>query len=234
MAVVKIGWSGGKDSTCAVMQHILRGDDAKIVCYVPMFNSEIPLITKKHYEFIKNTADYFKSLGAQFYWADDGLTYCEYVTHIAISGKHRGKMFGFPYFGRGQCGFKRDGKLRACNKCDVGYYDYESIGIAFDEVLRYGQLNDNKRSILVELKITEQDAENFCKDNCLYSPHYNEKKKCKVRRDGCALCCNASEKERLEWFSDYPEALPIVIELQNLVKKFRPDRPPLRGYKYFI
>ena len=53
-------------------------------------------------------------------------------------------------------------------------------------------------------------------------------------RDGCSLCCNASEKEREEWFEDYPEAIPLVIELQNIVKEQRPDRPPLRDYKYFI
>ena len=93
MSVVKIGWSGGKDSTRAVMEHIKRGDKVKVVCYVPMFTKEIPLITKKHYEFIKKTAQYFKSLGAQFYWADDGLTYYEYVTHIAIKGKYKGKIF---------------------------------------------------------------------------------------------------------------------------------------------
>jgi hypothetical protein len=86
------------------------------------------------------------------------------------------------------------------------------------------------RSILCELKITEQEATEFCKENGIYSPHYCQKKK----RDGCALCYNASEQEREEWFADYPEAIPLVIELQNIVKEKRSDRPPLRNYKYFI
>ena len=230
MAVVKVGWSGGKDSTCAVMMHLERGDKVKAVCYIPMFTKEIPLISKKHYEFILNTAEYFRSLGAEVFFADEGVTYYEYVTHIATRGKHKGKMFGFPWYASGKCGFKRDGKLRACDRCDVGAYDYESIGIAYDEVKRHGQLDENKRSILCELKISEQDATNFCKERNLYSPHYNSRRK----RDGCALCFNASEREREEWFKDYPEALPLVIELQNLVKEKRPDRPPLRNYKYFI
>lgn len=234
MSIVKIGWSGGKDSTCAVMKHIERGDKVKAVCYVPMFTKEIPLITKKHYEFIKNTAEYFRSLGAEVYFAGGGLTYYEYVTHVAVKGKHKGQIFGFPCVGRGQCGFKRDGKLRACDKCDVGEYEYLSIGIAFDEVARHNQLNDMKRSILCELKITEQEATDYCKKNNLYSPHYEKKKKRKNRRDGCALCCNAGEEERQEWFNDYPEAIPLVIELQDIVKEKRPDRPPLRGHKYFI
>lgn len=230
MSVVKIGWSGGKDSTCAVMKHIERGDKVKAVCYVPMFTKEIPLILKQHYNFIINTADYFRSLGAEVFFADGGLTYYEYVTHIAQRGKFKGKIFGFPIVGAGMCGFKRDGKLKALSLCDVGEYDYEGVGIAFDEARRHGQLNDWLRSILYEEKITEDMATVYCKKNGIYSPHYSGK----TKRDGCALCYNAKEEERNRWFADYPEAVPIVIELQDLVKEKRPDRPPLRGYKYFI
>ena len=43
---VKVGWSGGKDSTCAVMQHIEHGHKVKAVCYIPMFTESIPLIEK--------------------------------------------------------------------------------------------------------------------------------------------------------------------------------------------
>ena len=162
--VVKIGWSGGKDSTCAVMEHIEQGDKVKAVCYVPAFTKEIPLISKKHYEFIQNTAEYFRSLGAEVYFADGGLTYYEYVTHISQKGKNKGEIFGFPIVGRGMCGFKRDGKLKALSLCDVGEYDYEGVGIAFDEVRRYKQLNDKLRSILVEKEITEKMATDRCKE----------------------------------------------------------------------
>ncbi len=233
MAVVKIGWSGGKDSTCAVMHHMYRGDEVKAVCYVPMFTKEIPLISKKHYEFILRTAEYFRSRGAKVYFADGGVTYCEYVTHVAQRGKFKGQIFGFPIVGRGMCGFKRDGKLKALSLCDVGQYDYEGVGIACDETGRHRQLNEKLRSILCELEMTEEDATAFCKEHNLYSPQYDCAGKKKMR-DGCALCCNASEQERREWLEDYPEALPILIELQNVVKEKRPDRPPLRGYKYFI
>ena len=147
--VVKIGWSGGKDSTCAVMKHIEKGDKVKAVCWIPMLTKEIPLILKDHYEFIINTANYFRSLGADVYFADGGLTYYEYVTHIAKSGKYKGQIFGFPCINRGQCGFKRDGKIRACDKCDVGYYDYLSIGIAADETRRHNQLTEKKGQFFV-------------------------------------------------------------------------------------
>lgn len=233
METVKIGWSGGKDSTRAVMAHIERGDKVKAVCYIPMFTKEIPLISKKHYTFIMETASYFKALGAQVYFADGGLTYYEYVTHIAKKGKNKGQIFGFPIIGRGMCGFKRDGKLKALDLCDVGKYDYEGVGIAYDETSRHGQLTNKLRSILVEEKITEDDATEYCKTNNLYSPHYDCTSKKKMR-DGCALCCNATEEERQEWYHDYPEAIPILLDLQNIVKEQRPERPPLRNYKYFL
>jgi tRNA(Ile)-lysidine synthase TilS/MesJ len=228
-AIVKVSWSGGKDSTCAVAKHLERGDKVKAVCYVPMFTKEIPLISKAHYSFILNTADYFRKAGAEVYFADKGLTYFEYVTHISLKGKFKGQIFGFPTVGRGQCGFKRDGKLKAISLCDVGYYDYESVGIAYDETKRHNQLNERVRSILCELKITEDQAIKFCQENSLYSPHYSFSE-----RDGCPLCCNAKEEELIAWLNDYPEALPLLIYLQDIVKEQRPDRPPLRGYKYFI
>lgn len=234
--IVKIGWSGGKDSTCAVMKHIGRGDKVKVVCWIPMLTKEIPLILKSHYEFIITTANYFRSLGAEVYFADGGLTYYEYVTHIAKSGKYKGQIFGFPCINRGQCGFKRDGKLRACDRCDVGEYDYLSIGIAFDETARHNQLTEEKRSILYEFEITEEMAADFCKERNLYSPHYSYDfgKKRKKHRDGCSLCVHATQAERDQYFKDYPEAIPVVMELQNIVKEKRPDRAPLRGYKWFI
>ncbi len=165
MAVVKVGWSGGKDSTTAVMKHIERGDNVKIVNYTPMFTKEIPLILKDHYTFIQTTANYFKRLGAEVYFADKGVTYYDYVTHIAVKGKCKGQMFGFPIIGAGMCGFKRDGKLRALSLCDVGEYDYEGVGICFDETKRHNQLTDDLRSILCELKMTQDDTRQFCQEN---------------------------------------------------------------------
>jgi hypothetical protein len=38
----------------------------------------------------------------------------------------------------------------------------------------------------------------------------------------------------LQWFEDFPKAIQLVIDLQEIVKRERPDRPPLRQYKYFI
>lgn len=228
MSVVKLGWSGGKDSTAAAYLHLENDDYLKIVYYIPMFTSDIPLILNEHYDFILRQADKFKSLGADVYRAY-GITYYDYCTTIASRGKYKGLPFGFPYFIRGNCGFKRDSKLVAFGNIDVGYFDYVSVGIAFDEFDRHSLLNDLKRSILVEKEYTESDCINLCYSKNAYSPHYKYSS-----RDGCVLCPNSSLLERNLWFAENPDAVDIVLELQNNQRKYKPGTYPLRNYQWFI
>lgn len=228
MDIVKVGWSGGKDSTCATMLHLERGDHVKAVCYIPMFTKEIPLLTKRHHEFILKTSEDFCKDGAEIYWAK-GMTYWEYVTHRALSGKNKGEIFGFPCFKTGQCGFKRDSKLKAVQAVDVGFYDYESIGITADETKRFAQLNENKRSILIELGYTESLCSTYCYIKKRLSPHYEY-----ASRDGCVLCPNAKERARQIWYTDYPQAKEMLISLQDYVKIEKPGFYPLRNHQWFI
>lgn len=228
MVTVKVNWSGGKDSTCATLLHLEAGHKVKVVSYIPMFTDEIPLILKDHYEFIINTAYEFERMGAEVHIVH-GMTYWDFVTHTNIKGKNKGRIRGFACIGRGMCDFKRDSKVKALNTVDIGEYDYTDIGIAYDETSRHGQLTESLRSILVEKEVTEPQARERCEIEGFLSPQYILGK-----RDGCVLCVNAKEWEREQWFKDYPQAREKVIELQNIVKEQRPDRPPLRGYKYFI
>ena len=190
MDIVKVSWSGGKDSTCAVMKHIEKHDWVIAVCYIPMLTDTIPMLLKEHYEFILQTADLFRKKGAEVYIVS-GMTYYEYVHHRSKKGKYKGMPFGFPCFKRGQCGFKRDSKLKALKELDVGEFDYEDIGIAFDEKGRHKQLDSKHRSILNELGITEKDAMVYCEENGVLSPHY-----ALLKRDGCTLCPHAGARER--------------------------------------
>ena len=226
--VVKVSWSGGKDSTCALMKHLERGDTVKAVCYIPMFTDTIPLLLKDHYEHILRTADKFRSMGAEVHIVK-GITYYDLIHKRSSKGKFKGRLFGFPPFITGQCNFKRDSKLKALSEINIGRFDYEDIGIAADETRRQSQLNDKKRSILCEMGISEQMAIEYCKEHNILSPHYDTHK-----RDGCTLCPHAKAAERKRWFEQYPEAIPIVLELQELVKRERPDQTPLRGHKWFI
>lgn len=226
--IVKVSWSGGKDSSCAVMLHLELGHIVKAVCYVPMFTEDIPLITKEHHNFIMKTADMFRSLGAEVHIVH-GKTYYDFVLTRSSRGKFKGRMFGFPPFLVGRCNFARDSKVKAIRQCDVGLYDYEDIGIAFDEVNRHNQLSESKRSILCELEITEAQALEYDIQHDILSPHYANQ-----TRDGCALCPNAKPSERESWFKDYPEAIPLVRELQEIVKSERPDIFPLRNHQWFL
>jgi hypothetical protein len=167
-------------------------------------------------------------MGADVYIVS-GMTYYDFVTHRAVSGKRKGKILGFPCNQTGKCGFKRDSKVKSLQKLDVGDFDYEDIGIAFDEVKRHNQLTDKKRSILVEMQYTEQMALDMCVKYGMLSPHYET-----AKRDGCALCYNARPQERNAWFRDFPQAIPLVIQLQDMVKEECPERAPLRNYGWFI
>ena len=227
--IVKVNWSGGKDSTCATMLHLNRGDTVKVVCYIPMFTDTIPLLLKDHYQFILGTAERFRSLGADVHIVS-GMTYWDLVTHRKTKGKNKGMIMGFPPPITGMCTFKGYSKKLALDKCNVGYYDYQDIGIAADEINRLGQLTETKRSILAESGYTEKDATNYCRRNELLSPHYTYD-----TRDGCALCYNAKPSRREAWYKDYPEARGLLIELQNIVKKeCPPHHTPLRNGEWFI
>ena len=226
--IVKVSWSGGKDSTCALMKHLERGDTVKAVCYIPMLTDTIPLLLKDHYEFILRTADKFRSMGAEVHIVH-GMTYYDYVHKIATRKKFKGKPFGFPRFIKAWCGFKRDSKLKALSEFSIDSYDYEDIGIAADEVRRHNQLTDKLRSILCEMGVTESMALAYDKNLNILSPHYGTN-----HRDGCTLCPHAKASERRKWFEQYPEAIQIVLELQEFVKRERPDQTPLRHYKWFI
>lgn len=231
MDTVKCCWSGGKDSSCATHLHLLQGDKCIVTNYIPMFTEEIPLLLKGHYEFIMQTIELWKQMGAEVYQVH-GITYWDWVHKVATRGKTKGKPRGFPFFGVGKCGFARDSKNKSVSEIDEKFnlrYDYMDLGIAFDEVERHSILNEKQRSILVEQKITEYMATEYCKKNGLYSPQYDN-----YKRDGCTLCPHAKASERIEWFNQYPEAFGLVLELQEFVKKERPEQTPLRDYKFFI
>ncbi len=232
MDTVKVCWSGGKDSTAAELLHLEAGHHTKVVNYTPMLTEDIPLISKRHYEFIRSTGEYFRSRGAEMFFVT-GMTYYDFVLHKCSKGPRKGKIFGFPCFVTGMCDFRNRSKTIAIVNLDVGPYDYEDIGVAFDEPTRQGQLNDRKRSILVEARITEAEAWYMCLQHGLLSPHYETN-----RRDGCALCPHARPSARERWFADYPEAREVVRYLQDRVKEEYPEdtprRYPLREKQWFI
>lgn len=227
--IAKIGWSGGKDSTCATYKRLEQGYKVKAVSYIPHFTEDIPLINKEHYEFILRHKEIFEKNGAEVFLVK-GLTYFDYCTSLSRTGKFKGQPKGYPYIGC--CGFRRDSKIKAVASCNVGEFDFLELAIAFDEKARQNQLNEKTRSVLCEQEITEDMAKEFCLERNAYSPHYKYSK-----RDGCALCFNAKPIELEIWLNDYPEARKKLWELQEILKPKligRKNEFPLRGYNYFL
>lgn len=224
---VKVSWSGGKDSTAAVLLNIAAGYEVKVVCYIPMFDQTTPLIMPDHLEFLRRAADRFRALGADVHFVH-GITYTDFVLHTTTRGKNAGKIHGFPVPIAGMCAFARDSKLKALRSVYVGPYHWEDIGIAIDEKERQKQLSVKKRSILCTERITEARAKDICISNGLLSPVYSRRK-----RDGCVLCPNGSEAEREAWFAAYPGSREKLEALQETVKELRPDRNPLRNHQWF-
>lgn len=210
MAVVKLNWSGGKDSTASFLLHYGRNDVVKAVYYIPMLTEAIPLITKKHYAFIENFIERYSGASAEFIRAN-GVTYWEHVHHIKTRGKDKGNIRGIG-LGRGFCVFRDRSKVKALESVDVGFYEYTDIGIAADETRRLQQLDGvRKRSILAELGVTEQDAFEICKHCGCLSPTYQGS-----FRDGCVICFNAHDDRLKEWARDYPQGVEILRDIENL------------------
>ena len=207
MDVVKINWSGGKDSTASVILHINEGHKCIVVCYIPMLTIDIPLIAKEHYEFIMKTANDFRAYDCDVHIIT-GKTYLELFYEEITRGKSKGKIKGYN-FGFGFCKFRDLSKIKSLNDF-VCKYDYQDIGIAYDEIKRQNQLNDIKRSILVEKQITEEKAKMICEFYGLLSPIYNG-----VKRDGCLFCTNAKASEIGKLITDYPKAREILINLDK-------------------
>lgn len=57
----------------------------------------------------------------------------------------------------------------------------------------------------------------------------------KYEEDGKTVCPNAPKMEREQWFREFPEAIPLVKELQEKVKAEKPENhTPLRNHEWFL
>lgn len=208
MSDILISWSGGKDSTASVILHIAEQHDFEIINYIPYLTDRIPLISKQHYNFIINTAEKFSKFGKIH--IIKGISYHDLFYSEITRGENKGKLRGYS-LGFGYCTFRNYSKLKSLQEIQKKIvHKYIDIGIAFDEKKRQNQLNDYKRSILYEMKITENEAFLICKKFKLLSPHYKNNS-----RDGCAICPNAPIDGLKEFIKDYPEAKEILLQMDK-------------------
>lgn len=209
MDIVKLNWSGGKDSTASLLLHRESGHIIKAVFYIPMLCDDIPLITKKQLDFMLSVVDRYNDNQCSFTRAN-GISYLDHVYTIKKRGPNSGQRRGLG-LGFGFCLFRDFSKKKALNCVDVGVYDYVDIGIAYNETRRLKQLDGiKKRSILFERGITEEHAFEICKRNECLSPVYDG-----AFRDGCVICPNARDNRLKEWACDYPLGREILLEIEN-------------------
>lgn len=110
-------------------------------------------------------------------------------------------------------------KLEPIQKYFDGLDYIEWIGIAADETDRHGQLNERKRSALVEYGITEADAMKICESLGWVSPTYLH-----AGRDGCWFCpCQGVDQLR-RLYNEFPEYWKMMMSWdKDTEKRFKID-----------
>ena len=95
----------------------------------------------------------------------------------------------------------------------------EWIGIAADEQERHAQLNERKRSALVEYGITESAAMEICKNLNWVSPTYLH-----AGRDGCWFCPCQGLASLRRLYNEFPEYWKMMMDWDaDTEKRFKID-----------
>lgn len=222
-------WSGGKDSTLSAYLHIERGDDVTLVCSVPYFNENIPLIGKDMLDFIYDKKYYFERLGAKVHIIR-GMSYFDFCTNKITRGIRKGLLRGYPIPITGKCGFMSVAKKIPINNfLKNNAFCYDKMSISYTSEENRGALKENQMSLLKELGYTQEKVLKNALELNLLAPHYE-----KAKRDGCLLCYNAKTCERHKWFNENKGAFDLLYSLQEDIYNSRPDIYPLRNKHFFI
>lgn len=120
------------------------------------------------------------------------------------SSKFAGEIYGFPMVRGAWCNSRlKMSVLDKFNKPEIIQY----IGIATDEPNRFHNLNDRKRSPLVELGWNETECRQWCEENNLLSPIYTTSE-----RGGCWFCHNQSVQQLRFLRKNYPDLWDLMLK----------------------
>ena len=221
-------WSGGKDSTAAIiLSHIHNLPPSTVIFSEVMFDKkrgisgELP----EHIDFIKNRAiPVFEEWGYTVEILHATKDYLDCFHQIITKSKNplrNGRKSGFPI--GGMCTINSRIKIKAIQdylkNVNGGFVQY--VGIAADEPARLTRLDGtNKISLLAEYGYTEQMADDLCSKYELLSPIYKYHK-----RGGCWFCPNATYGEFAylkQYHPDLWNELEILSKDKNLAsQKFK-------------
>lgn len=224
-------WSGGKDSTAAIILDHLHGlPPSRIVFCEVMYDrlrgisGELP----EHIDFVRNiAAPRFRAWGYTVDLIRTETDYLDNFFHVISQSRNgnNGRIRGFPLSGR--CSISRDCKLRAIRK----YYKSQGlkpseyiqyVGVAVDEPERLERLRGtNKVSLLERYDYTEKMALELCEEYGLLSPIYQY-----TSRGGCWFCPNQRLSEMAHLKEHRPDLWDELLYLDTI-----PGRVTT-GFKY--
>lgn len=175
-------WSGGKDSTAAIILDHIHGLPPSTVVFCEVMydrkhgiSGELP----EHIDFVKNVAiPKFQEWGFTVDVIHSETDYLDNFFHVISKSRNgnNGKMRGFPLSGR--CTINRDCKLKPIHdyykRAGLKPSEYtQYVGIAIDEPERLERLRGtNKVSLLEVYGYTEEMALELCREYGLLSPVY--------------------------------------------------------------
>lgn len=146
-----------------------------------------------------------------------GVSFYEQFYKVKQKGNHIGDIYGFPHVINAWCNSEL--KVRAINRylSQLQEATTQFIGIAYDEPVRWERMlkkqTDKRkyRSLLVEAKLTEQDAFEICKKYDLLSPMYSVDG---IYRGGCWFCPKQCLADLHSLWKNYPELYGKLLEME--------------------
>ena len=114
-------------------------------------------------------------------------------------------MYGWPFQKGPWCNDRL--KMAALNKARSASKGIQYLGIAADEPNRFHNLNETKRSPLVQAGWTEAKCREWCEQNDLLSPIYTT-----AARGGCWFCHNQGVEQLRLLRQNYPELWTLLLK----------------------
>ena len=156
------------------------------------------------------------------------MSFEEQFYKVKQKGNHVGDRYGFPFVIGAWCNSRL--KLGAISKYQAQFGNDEItqfVGIAYDEQLRWARMlkkqTDKRkyRSLLVEQKLTEQDAFEICKRYDLLSPMYSVDG---IYRGGCWFCPKQCLADLYSLWKTYPDLWQRLRDMElDSRNTFKPD-----------
>lgn len=211
--------SFGKDSMATLLLAIEQGIPIDRVMYCDIrFNNEISGEHPIMAEWIPTAEKRLKELfGVTVDHAYSGVSFEEQFYKVKQKGNHVGDINGFPFVGGAWCNSRL--KLKAVDKylsqfCEITQF----LGIAYDEPVRWERMLKKQtekrkyRSLLVERKLTEQDAFEICKKYNLLSPMYTSGDG--IFRGGCWFCVKQCLADLYSLWKAYPDLWQRLCDME--------------------